>query len=492
MIMARWIAAVFCLVNWTTFAADDLLLNHERFQVHAEFMDSNGQSLTSGSMRLDEATGFDETGYFWVNDPDQLDLVVRVLDGCALNDRFWVFAASLTNVEYELTVVDTLTSDEATYVSGPSKLAPPIQDTVAFATCPSSKTKHTSMQSQADQRVDSLSLIDDRFLLEIDWTIPGQGSGKGQVGVATPVAGAFWFLDRSDLNVYVQITDARSINGHYWLAYTSLTGANYSLKVTDTLSGIVKTYLNHEGQAGYGIDSFLDEAVDQALLFPWISNSEQYESTLIINNINCLPADVSMQAKRENGDIQTITRTVPALGFLETKAADLFPDLGVGPGYAVEVNTPTSGIRGRWVTNNITTNSPSQGVAIQVPDTLLNPLPANADIGNSLLFGYLPLNNDFVSAPVIVNVGDAPTDVTLYFYDQQGRVIASDFESARQLQPFRPFARLTLDLVGGRLGNVSMVAHSPDQPLSGVVFVFNDDGEPAIGNASAIDFVPPN
>ena len=58
--------------------------------------------------------------------------------------------------------------------------------------------------------------------------------------------------------------------------------------------------------------------------------------------------------------------------------------------------------------------------------------------------------------------------------------------------PKRPFARVANDLLPERIGDVYLVARSKDgTPLTGVVFVFNQQAEPAIGNATAIHFVPP-
>ena len=165
--------------------------------------------------------------------------------------------------------------------------------------------------------------------------------------------------------------------------------------------------------------------------------------------------------------------------------------MGTGPGYSVLLTGSIPGISGRWVTNNIRDKSPAQGVAIQVPNQIDVPRPPNANVGNSILFGYLPLTSGFISAPVVVNVGDEPTDVYLYFYNKEGALLGIDKELGRGLLPHRPLARLTRDLVPGQEDNISMVAYSPNQPLTGVVFVFNEDNEPAIGNSTALDFVPP-
>ncbi len=47
-----------------------------------------------------------DTGYFWFFDPANVEIVVKVLDGSGVNNRFWIFYGALSNVEYSLDVTD--------------------------------------------------------------------------------------------------------------------------------------------------------------------------------------------------------------------------------------------------------------------------------------------------------------------------------------------------------------------------------------------------
>ena len=42
-------------------------------------------------------------------------MAVKVLDGTAVNGHFWVFAAGLTDVQYAMTVTDTVTGAARVY-----------------------------------------------------------------------------------------------------------------------------------------------------------------------------------------------------------------------------------------------------------------------------------------------------------------------------------------------------------------------------------------
>ena len=56
-----------------------------------------------------------DSGYFWFFDPDNLELVVKTLDGCGVDGHFWFFAAGLTNLEVTITVTDRTTGEMKTY-----------------------------------------------------------------------------------------------------------------------------------------------------------------------------------------------------------------------------------------------------------------------------------------------------------------------------------------------------------------------------------------
>ncbi|MEO8191022.1 MAG: hypothetical protein ABI682_11830 [Acidobacteriota bacterium] len=53
--------------------------------------------------------GTDDAGFFWFFSDNNLELAVKVVDGRPVNGKYWVFVAALTDLEYDLTVIDTLT-----------------------------------------------------------------------------------------------------------------------------------------------------------------------------------------------------------------------------------------------------------------------------------------------------------------------------------------------------------------------------------------------
>jgi hypothetical protein len=47
--------------------------------------------------------------------PRRVEVVVKVLDGRAINGHFWVFYGSLSNVEFTLQVTDVVTGESRIY-----------------------------------------------------------------------------------------------------------------------------------------------------------------------------------------------------------------------------------------------------------------------------------------------------------------------------------------------------------------------------------------
>jgi hypothetical protein len=111
--------------------ADTLCLNSGRFKVEATFNTSGAPVSSAKVVKLT-----DETGYLWFFNATNVEAIIKVLNGCGANNRYWVFAGGLTNVRTVITVTDTKTGTQKTYTNPQGTAFQPIQDTSAFATCP--------------------------------------------------------------------------------------------------------------------------------------------------------------------------------------------------------------------------------------------------------------------------------------------------------------------------------------------------------------------
>ena len=101
---------------------------HGRYRVEARYDGGREISGRAGAVELTE-----ESGYLWFFRPGNIELVVKVLDGCAVNERQWVFLTGLTSLRVLTVVTDTQTGATATYLNEMNKAFPTIQDVDAFA-----------------------------------------------------------------------------------------------------------------------------------------------------------------------------------------------------------------------------------------------------------------------------------------------------------------------------------------------------------------------
>jgi len=114
-----------CSANATT-----LCLNNNRFRVQVNWAST---TASGAGMAVPETS---DTGMFWFFSANNLEAIIKVVNGCSFNSRYWVFAGGLTNVQVTITVTDTQTQTVRTYTNPQGAPFQPIQDTSAFATCP--------------------------------------------------------------------------------------------------------------------------------------------------------------------------------------------------------------------------------------------------------------------------------------------------------------------------------------------------------------------
>jgi hypothetical protein len=111
---------------------DVIALQGGRFTVQVAWVDSrNG---TTGVGR--EVVKSDDSAVLYFFDPDNWEMLVKVLDACSFANHYWVFFAATTDVEFTLTVTDTQTGTVKTYLNPDLTPADAVTDTSAFATCP--------------------------------------------------------------------------------------------------------------------------------------------------------------------------------------------------------------------------------------------------------------------------------------------------------------------------------------------------------------------
>jgi len=103
-----------------------LCLQGSRFQAEVTW---TAPGFGSGRGQAVPLTG--DTGYFWFFSDSNVELMVKVLDGRAVNRHFWVFFGALSDVGYTLTVTDLQTGAREVFTNPQGRLAS-VSDITAF------------------------------------------------------------------------------------------------------------------------------------------------------------------------------------------------------------------------------------------------------------------------------------------------------------------------------------------------------------------------
>lgn len=245
-----------------------ICLLDDRFRVSVQWRNQYGNGET-GIGHGAVFPGSDRSGTFWFFSQDNVELIVKVLDGTTINDYYWTFYGALSDVEYWVTVFDTTDGASRTYYNAPFERCGqfdttsipgsdvPIEGGVGAASAaPASHRSAPAQQVTAAATgtcvadADTLCLLDGRFSVSVDWT--NQFNGESGQGTAVPdqseKTGYFWFFNESNIELVVKTLDATSLDGNFWFFYGALSNVGYTITVTDTVTDTVKTYVNEPGE----------------------------------------------------------------------------------------------------------------------------------------------------------------------------------------------------------------------------------------------------
>jgi hypothetical protein len=214
-----------------------------------------------------------------------------MLDGSGTNNSFWHFYGALSDVEYWVTVRDTVEGSMKTYHNPAGELcgtadvrafsnksralaigaessnaavpvAEPlaeVSDFIALQEAEQQEISRTDARSGTCVASSTrLCLRDRRFSVTVTWRNPNSpgSSGTGRVasGLSTEDTGFFWFFDSDNIELAVKVLDGRALNSRHWVYWGALSDVEYTFTVTDTLTGKKASYTNPAGSFCGGSD----------------------------------------------------------------------------------------------------------------------------------------------------------------------------------------------------------------------------------------------
>ena len=185
---------------------------------------------------------------------------------------------ALSNVEYTITVTDTQTGLTRRYFNPQGTLASvgdthgfgPLGASSANPTPPVSRAAPSPLPLVSERRASSprreavepcqasaqrLCLGNGRFAVEVSWKDFQNHPGTGTAAPLTSDTGTFWFFDAANIELVVKLLDGRPVNNKFWLFYGALSNVEYTVTVTDTQTGTVRTYKNPSGRFASAADT---------------------------------------------------------------------------------------------------------------------------------------------------------------------------------------------------------------------------------------------
>ena len=260
-----------------------LCLSEGRFEIQAHWKNHLEEGVFGAATAVPIDVS-DESGMFWFFNSTNIELVVKTLDGRQLNGHYWVFFGALSDVEYWVTVRDTLGGGRRTYHNPPAENCGQ-SDTTAFVPAGASSASGAGGRNldpgfdlapvsaasidlagvglgqesggTCEAGATRLCLHDGRFSLEVELVDPKdmeRKAGKVVASEGTKETGFFWFFSPTNVELAAKVLDGRALNGKFWFLYGGLSDVEYTVTLTDTVTGESKPYRNAAGSLCGGID----------------------------------------------------------------------------------------------------------------------------------------------------------------------------------------------------------------------------------------------
>ncbi len=262
---------------------ETLCLQDSRFSVKMDWWTEHGADGERGAGKVVHE-GTNDSGLFWFFSAVNWELLVKVLDGCSVNGRMWVYGASATTLGYSLKVTDTVTGAVQEYRNEPGRQAEAFTDSAAFpgsCTAPAAATAaadasalplvaeplpepapavhhlavatvSVAAPAEDDGCTDTataMCLQKGRYEVTVTWSNLDGRSGKGRTaGPRTDDSGLFHLFSSANWEILVKVLDGCSFNDHHWVFAASATDVGFDLRVRDTATGRTRQYTKQPGK----------------------------------------------------------------------------------------------------------------------------------------------------------------------------------------------------------------------------------------------------
>ena len=218
----------------------------------------SGARLDASNYHLESTA----SGLLHFFDRDNVEVLVKVLDGCAINGHKWVFIAPVTTLAYNLEIVERITGRRFARSNPGGVTAQTVSDTMALPCDPESP--ETASAAAVPESPDAASdddappvcepegpgvVLKDGHRIDMCFATPDGEIGQARDwGLARRSSSLLYFFDRDNVEVLVKVLDGCAVNGHRWVFAAAATDLAFHLVVTSP-DGERWTHRNDAGRA---------------------------------------------------------------------------------------------------------------------------------------------------------------------------------------------------------------------------------------------------
>ena len=243
-------------------------LSHD-YDLRMCFETPSGVQMDASNYHLESAA----SGLAYFFDRDNVEVLAKVLDGCAINGHRWAFVAPVTDLAFNLEIVERSTGRRFTHRNPKGTTAMPRSDTAAFPCEPGAGEAAGAVSAAA-----TWATATDLAALPTAAPAPGSADtpacepdGPGvelaggyrvdmcvvlpngeerpvlDWGLGGPSSALLYFFDRENVEVLVKVLDGCAINGHRWVFAAPATDLAFHLAINGP-GGKQWTHLNPDGR----------------------------------------------------------------------------------------------------------------------------------------------------------------------------------------------------------------------------------------------------
>ncbi len=235
-------------------ATTNLFMLNRRFNVQVRYRNQFANPPTEGLLtgRSLLSSTLSDTAIFWFDSPLVVELMVRVSDARPFDNAFHVYLGGLSDVEFFITVKDTVTGKSVEYHKLPNSLVGQI-DRKSFPTGTSltgaidaMMTSPFRLAANADtSTLRMLNRYDVRIKYRNQFANPASEGfllGRSITKVDTTETAVFYFENPESVEWMVRFSDVRPFANRVDFFHGGLSDVEYTVLVKDLVTGVEKSY----------------------------------------------------------------------------------------------------------------------------------------------------------------------------------------------------------------------------------------------------------